>query len=78
MFILFNDQFKKIDKMKTTKFESLTVSWNCTSDNELLNKIYVDDELSKNIVLRFNQALQNYLEVTNGNIDFNHAKNDRN
>ena len=37
---------------------------NPSSDNEVVNKKYVDDELDKNTILRFNQTLENYLKVS--------------
>ena len=32
-----------------------------------INKKYIDDELDKNTIVRFNQTLQNYLKVSVGN-----------
>ena len=55
-----NDQNDK----KLTNLDSITVNRNPTSDNEISNKKYFDDELDTNTVLRFNQTLQNYLKVS--------------
>ena len=38
------------------------------------NKKYIDDQLDKNTVLRFNQTLQNYLKVSVGNTTYNLTK----
>ena len=40
------------------------------TDNELSNRKNIDDELSKNTILRFNHLMQKYLEVTVGNTDY--------
>ena len=46
-------------------------------DNELFNKEYVDDELERNIILKFNQTLENYLGVSVGNDVYYLAKNNK-
>ena len=43
----------------------------------MANKKYIDDELDKNTVLRFNQTLQNYLKVSVGNDIYNLTKYDK-
>ena len=50
------------------------VNRNPTLDNELSNKKYIDDELDKNTIVRFNQTLSNYLKVTVGNDTYNLSK----
>ena len=42
----------------------VSVNRNPNSHKELVDKKYLDDELDKNTVLRFNQTLQNYLKVS--------------
>ena len=64
---VFNDQDNEFDNNKLTNSDSVTVSRNPTSDNELANKNHIDDELDKNTVLRYFQTLQNYLKVSVGN-----------
>ena len=64
---VFNDQDNEFDENKLTNLDSITVKRNPSSDNELANKKYIDDELDKNTVLRFNQAIKNYLKVSVGN-----------
>ena len=44
---------------------------NPTDNNHVTNKKYVDDELDKNTILRFNQTLQTYLKVSVGNDEYN-------
>ena len=39
---------------------------NPTDDDHVSNKKYVDDQLDKNTIVRFNQTLQNYLKVSIG------------
>ena len=43
----------------------------------MASKKYIDDELDKNTVLRFNQTLQNYLKVSVGNDTYNLTKDDK-
>ena len=57
--------------------DSATVKRNPTSDNEVSNKKYVDDELNKNAILKFNQTLQNDHKVSVGNDTYNLTKYDR-
>ena len=49
---------------------------NPTADNHVSNKKYIDDELDKNTILRFNQTLENYLKVSIGDDIYNSAKFD--
>ena len=58
---MFNDQDNEFDNNKLTNLDSVTVNRNPTSDNEVSNKKYVDDSIGENTILRFNQALENYL-----------------
>ena len=74
---VFNDQDNDIDKNKLTNFDSVTVIRNPNLDNELANKKYIDDELDKNTVLRFNQTLKNYLKLSVGNDTYNNTKYDK-
>ena len=74
---VFNDQDNEFDNNKLTKLDSVTVKRNPNLDNELANKMYIDDELDKNTVLRFNQTLENYLKVSVGNDTYNLTKYDK-
>ena len=74
---VFNDQGNEFDNNKLTNLDSVTVNRNPNLVNELANKKYIDDELDKNTVLRFNQTLQNYLKVSVGNDTYNLTKYDK-
>ena len=74
---MFNDQDNEFDKNKLANLAGVTVNRNPSSDNELANKKYVDDSIGEGKVLRFNQTLQNYLEVSNGNDIYNLTKYDK-
>ena len=69
-----NNQDNNLNDRKLTNIDSITVNRNPTSDNELSNKKYIDDELDKNTILRFNQTLENYLKVSVGNDTYNLTK----
>ena len=43
-------------------------------DNELANKIYIDDDLDKITILRFNQTLEKYIKISVGNDTYNLTK----
>ena len=72
-----NNQDNDFNDRKLTNLDSITVNRNPSSDNELANKKYIDDELDKNTVLRFNQTLSNYLKVSVGNDTYNLTKYDK-
>ena len=72
-----NNQDNDLDDKKLTNLDSITVSRNLTSDNELSTKKCIDDELDKNTILRFNQTLENYLKVSVGNDIYNLTKYDK-
>ena len=74
---VFNDQDNEFDNNKLTNLDSVTVNRNPNLDNELANKKYIDDELDKNTVLRFNQTLQNYFKVSVGNDTYILTKYDK-
>ena len=62
---------------KLTNIDSKTVNRNPALYNELTNKKYIDIELDKNTILRFNQTLQNYLKICFGNDTNNLTKYDK-
>ena len=62
-----NNQDNDFNDKKLTNIDSKTNNRNATLDNELASKKYIDDELDKNTILRFNQTLQNYLKIPVGN-----------
>ena len=59
-----NNQDNDLNDNKLLDLDSITVNRNPTSDNEVSNKNYIDHELDKNTIVRFNQTLQNYLIVS--------------
>ena len=73
---MFNDQDNEFDNIKLSNLDSVNVNRTSSSDNELANKKYIDDELDKNTVLRYNQTLVNYLKVPVGNDTYNLTKSD--
>ena len=72
-----NNQHNDLQNKNLINLDSITVNRNPTSDNELSNEKYIDDELDKNTILRFNQTLQNYLKVSVGNDTYNLSKYDK-
>ena len=66
-----NNQDNDFNDNKITNIDSITVNRNPSSDNELSTKKYIDDELDKNTILKFNQTLENYLKVSVGNDTYN-------
>ena len=66
-----NNQDNDLNDNKIINLGSITINRDPTSDNELANKNYIDDELDKNTIVRFNQTLQNYLKVSVGNDTYN-------
>ena len=72
--IVKNNQDNDLNDKKLTNLDSITVNREPILNNELANKKYIDDELDKNTILRFNQTLQNYLKVSVGNDTYNLTK----
>ena len=66
-----NNQDKDFNDNKLTNLDSLTVNRNPSSDNELTREKYVDVELEKNTIVRFNQTLENFLKVSAGSDVYN-------
>ena len=69
-----NNQDNNLNDNKLTKINSVTINNNPTDDNHVSNKKYIDNELDKNTIVRFNQTLQNYLKVSVGNDTYNLTK----
>ena len=72
-----NNQDNDLNDMKLTNIDCITDNREPTSDNELANKKYIDDELDIDTVLRFNQTLENYLKVSLANDTYNSTKYDK-
>ena len=69
-----NNQDNNFNDNKLTNINSITINNNPTDNNHVINKKYIDDELDKNTILRFNQTLQNYLKVSVGIDTYNLTK----
>ena len=69
-----NNQDNDFNNNKLTNINSVTINNNPTEDDQVSNKKYVDDQLDKNTIVRFNQTLQNYLKVSVGNNIYNLTK----
>ena len=72
-----NNQDIDLNDNKLTNSDSITVNRKPSSDKELANKKYIDDDLDKNTTVRFNQTLENYLKVSVGNNTYNLTKYDK-
>ena len=72
-----NNQDNDFNDNKLTNISSITINNNPTDNNHVCNKRYIDDELSKNTIIRFNQTLENYLKVSVGNDIYNLTKYDK-
>ena len=66
-----NNEDSNLNDNKLTNLDSITINRNPTSDNEVSNKKYIDNQLDKCTIVRFNQTLQNYLQVSVGNDTYN-------
>ena len=75
--IVKNNQDNDLNDNKLTNINSITINNDPTDDNHVSNKKYIDNELDKNTIVRFNQTLQNYLKVSVGNDTYNLTKYDK-
>ena len=66
-----NNQDNDFNDNKLTISDSITFNRNSSSDNEVTNKKYIDSELDKKTIVRFNQTLKNYVKVSVGNAEYN-------
>ena len=69
-----NNQDNNLNDNKLTNVRSITINNNPIDDYHACNKKYIDDQLDKNTIVRFNQTLQNYLKVSVGNDIYNLTK----
>ena len=72
-----NNQDNDFNDNKLTNIDSVTVNRNPISDKEVANRKYIDDEIDKNTIARFNQTLQNYLKLSIGDDVYNLTKYDK-
>ena len=61
--IVKNNQDNDFNDNTLTNMYSITINKDPTDDNHVSNKKYIDDELDKNTIVRFNQTLENYLSA---------------
>ena len=69
-----NNQDRNLNDYKLSNLDSMSAIGNLFSDNELTNKTYFDDSLGGGKILRFNQTLENYLNISVGNDVYNVIK----
>ena len=72
-----NNQDNDFNDNKLTNLDSIIINRIPTLDTEVPNKKYIDDELNKNTIVRFNQTLSNYLKVSVGSDTYNLTKYDK-
>ena len=75
--IVRNNQDNDLKDNNLTSINSITINNNQTDENHVSNKKYIDSELDKNTILRFNQTLQNYLKFSVRNDTYNRSKYDK-
>ena len=63
-----------MENNKLKNLDSITFIRNPTKNSEVSDKKGVDDELNRSTFMRFNQSLQNNIEVTVGNTGYNFIK----
>ena len=69
-----NNQDNNFNDNKLTNINSITINTNPTDDDHVSNKKYIDNQLNKNTIVRFNQTLQNYLKVSVGDTIYHLTK----
>ena len=72
-----NNQDNDLNDNKLTNFDCITVNRNPSSENQVSNKKYIEDELDKNTIVRLNQTIQTYLKVSVGSDTYNLSKYDK-
>ena len=70
MSTVFNDQHAGFGDNIGTTLDSIKLNRDSLIDEEGANNKYVDNELYKKTILKFNQTLQNYLMLSVGTIDY--------
>ena len=69
-----NNQDNDFNDNKLININSIKINNDPVDNDHVSNKKYVDDQLDKNTILRFNQTLTNYLKVSVGNDTYNLTK----
>ena len=75
-YLVKKNQDNDLNANKLTNVNSITINNNPTDYNHVSNIKYIDDEIDKNTIVRFNQTLQNYLKVSVGSNIYNPTKDD--
>ena len=73
-----NNQDNDFNDKKLTNINSIRINNNPIDDDHVCNRKYIDEELDKNTILRFNQTLSNYLKVSVGSDIYNLTKYEKN
>ena len=69
-----NNQDNDFNDNKLKNMNSIKINTHPTDDDHVSNKKYIDDELDKNTLVRFNQTLTTYLKISVGNDTYNLTK----
>ena len=72
--LVFDAQDNEFDINKLRNPDDFTVKRNPTSDNELPNKEYIDDNVGNRTLVRFSQTLEKYETVSVGDSVYNLTK----
>ena len=72
-----NNQTNNFNDNINLNVKSIQINDDRSDNSHAVNKLYVDDELDKKTIVRFNQTLQNYLKVSVGNDIYNLTKYDK-
>ena len=72
-----NNQDNDFNDNRLININSIKINSTPTDNDHVSNKKYIDDELSKNTIVRFNQTLQNSLKVSVGDNTYNLTKYDK-
>ena len=72
-----NNHDKEFNDNKLKNLDSVSINRNPGSDNESVNKKFIDDAINKKTIVRFNQTLQNYHKVSVRNDTYNLTKYDK-
>ena len=72
-----NNQDNDLKDNNLTNLDSVTVKRDPSSDSELSTKKYIDGQLDKSTIVRFNQTLEKYLKVSVVNNTYNLTKHNK-
>ena len=69
-----NNQDNDLNDKKLINLDNVVVNREPSSDNELVNKKYLDNKFDKNTIHRFNQTLERYLKLSARNDTYSFTK----